>query len=152
MFAIDGTFLIMFFSFIVFMALMQKIYFSPLMAIKHEREGAIDTGRTSAEEAARKTAQLNVEYEQQLAEAKRKAQHIVSEKRDAAKGKAAEQVAAARQKALEEIETRSRQLNEARENVYQSLLPEREALAQTIIQKISHSQRSVEAATSTSGV
>jgi F-type H+-transporting ATPase subunit b len=152
MLSLDGTFLVMFLSFIIFMVLMQKIYFAPLMAIKHEREGAIDTGRNAAEEAAQKTAQLNREYEQQLGEAKRKAQQIVSEKRESAKGKAAEQVAAARQKALEEIESRSRQLNEARENVYQSLLPEREALSQTIIEKVAQSQRSVEAATSTSGV
>ena len=138
-------------SFVIFTLLMKRIYFGPLMVIKHEREGAIDGGRQAAQDAEQKTLSLNQEYEQRLNDARRQAQQVVQEKREAAKGKASEQVSKAREKALAEVEERSAGLKSTRDKVYQSLQPEREALVKTIIEKLSHGQKSV-ATASPSGV
>jgi F-type H+-transporting ATPase subunit b len=141
MFSIDATFLVIFFSFLVFMLVMNNVFFTPMLNIKNEREDTIEAGKTAADEAARKTASLTAEYQSHLAEARRKAQQIIQEKREWAKGNAQTHVTKAREEANSHIEAQSSQLKASRDKVYESLQEQREDFSRTIVEKLSSSHQ-----------
>lgn len=148
MLSLDGTFLVIFVSFVIFMFLMNGLFFNPILNIKTERDNAIEEGRKASEEAASKVAGLTRECEQKLAEARQKAQQMIQEKREGAKSKANSHVSSARQQALTEVEQKSAALQSTREDIYRSLQPEKDALAQSIIEKLSGRQASKAGASS----
>lgn len=142
MLAVDGTFLVILFSFILFMGLMHSLFFGPVMRIKTEREGTIESDLGKSAEALEKSNRLAIEYQLKLGEAKRKAQLLVQEKRDKAKTDAAEKVKIARENAVQELDSKSARLKKTRETVYQELQPHRETLVQSIVEKLKGRQRS----------
>lgn len=150
MFSIDATFLVVFFSFLVFMLIMDAMFFKPILAVKNERENSIEAGKQAAEEAARKTAELSQTYENQLAEARRKAQQIIQEKRAWAKTNASQHLAKAREQAHSQIAQQTELLKAERDQVYASLQSQRDDYANAIIEKLSRRQTHTTAGASTS--
>ncbi len=150
MLSIDGTFLVIFLSFFVFMVFMNGLFFKPIMKIKQERKQTIDTSHQAVKDVADKTAILSQEYQQQISEARRKAQQLIQEKRDWAKDQAGAHLGNARKDALDSLEHQTKQLKENRENVYQELQSHREALVETIIEKLSERQTSAAGASASS--
>jgi F-type H+-transporting ATPase subunit b len=142
MLSLDGTFIVIFISFVVFMFLMRSLYFQPIMAIKTEREAVLEDGRETAETAAQKTVQISKDCQDQLAEARKKAQQVIQKKREQAKQSAAETLAKTREEALRRMEQQSTQLKATREEVYQELQSQREGFTQLIVQKVATSEDS----------
>lgn len=142
MLSIDGTFLVIFLSFFVFMFVMKGLFFEPIMTLKREREGTVEAGQQAAEDAVQKRTHMLREYEQQLTEAKRKAQAVIQEKREWAKSSAASHLGKSREQALSDYEKQAALLKEARERVYQELQSERDAMAKTIVEKLNERQAS----------
>lgn len=137
MLSIDGTFLFILVSFVLFMFVMKQIYFAPLMAIKHERESLVENSNAASQDAASKQVALNAEFEAKLAEARQKAQAVIGAKRDTAKARAQEITTAARDQAVAFQEAQLAQLNDSKESVYEALRDERSAFAKTIVNRIS---------------
>lgn len=150
MLSIDGTFLVILLSFVIFMGLMKSLYFAPLMRIKHERESTIQGSHQIREEANGKAAQLSQQYSEELAKARSQAQQLIQEQRDRAKGSATEHLSLARQKAFSEMEQQASRIQKSREKVYQSLEPQREAFIQVILDRISPLQEQKSATGSSS--
>jgi F0F1-type ATP synthase membrane subunit b/b' len=148
MFQIDGTLIVIFVSFLVFMGLMKVIFFDPIMTIKDTRDQTIETEQKAAEVAAMKKTQLSQEYDNQLVEARRKALQLVQEKREWAKKQAAERVSSVREKANQETEQQTTLLKESREKIYQSLQAQRDEFARSIIEKLSGREKSATGASS----
>lgn len=142
MLTVDGTFLVILISFVLFMGFMKACFFEPMRQVKDEREQAIEAGRQASETAASKTQEQNQAYAQKMTEARRKAQHLVQEKREWAKGQAATRLTKAREEAQSFLAEQSEALKKSQDTVYQSLMPEREALAKTIIAKLSQREKS----------
>lgn len=142
MLTVDGTFLVILISFVLFMGFMKACFFEPIMQVKNEREKTIEAGRLASEEAAAKTLAQNHAYEQKMAEARRKAQHVVQEKRKWAKDQAATRLTNAREEAQSFLAQQSELLKQSQDTVYQSLLPQREELAKSIIAKLSQREKS----------
>lgn len=143
MFALDGTFLLVFLSFLLFMFGMKMIFFDPIMTIKQERENTIDAGKSAAADAEAKRGKVSLEYQEKMAEARRNAQKVIQEMREQAKSKAGERVAATRKQALETMDAQLLQLQTARESVYQTLQSERDDLTKAIVAKLTEPETPV---------
>lgn len=142
MLSVDGTLIVILLSFIIFMVLMQRIYFTPMLAIKDERETSINSGKQAIESASQKRSQLEQEYDNAMADTRRKAQQTIQAKRDTAKAAAAEKLAAAREQALQDLSAKASALSSSKESVYQALQDDRETLSRVIVEKLTAQQRS----------
>jgi F0F1-type ATP synthase membrane subunit b/b' len=139
MIQLDGTVLIVFLSFFVYMFLMKAIYFDPIMRIKHEREDSIDKGYQMATDADKKTVEIEETYQKSMVEARRKAQAVMQKYREEARAKASAQLHEARQQALTEIDQRVSELRQSQDSVYHQLEGQKDELAAMIAKKLSGS-------------
>jgi len=73
---INGTLIVIIVSFIIFVVLMQKIFYGPITEIRRKRSDYIKKMKTEADEAFLETEKLNKDYQNNLKEARKK----VSEK------------------------------------------------------------------------
>lgn len=137
MLALDGTFIVILASFIVFLVFMKTQFFTPVMAIKTERENTIAAGHQVSKEAEDKTTQLTEACRVQLAEAKRKAQLVISEKREIAKGNAQQKLTEARDLANQHYDAQARQLQSQSQSVYNNLASQKDELVQLILARLS---------------
>jgi len=74
---LDGTLILMAVSFIIFMVIMQKIFYSPMTEIRKERDNYIDETRSKARHTKEQAAILESEYESKINHAKVTANNIV---------------------------------------------------------------------------
>lgn len=136
MISFDGTLILVFISFFVFMFLMKKVYFEPIFRIKEERERRMAEDREFAQKYAAEYGQLSLDYEAGLKKARLEAHQVIQEIRAKAKASAGETVAQARQRAQQELEKEMEALAGEREDTYRQMEAERRALANAIIQKV----------------
>jgi F-type H+-transporting ATPase subunit b len=136
MLSIDLTFVLVLVSFLGFMLAMKAVFFDPIQKVKEDRAQKLKTDRESAHNAAETHNKLNRDYEAQLREARKRAQQVIQEIRQEAKGKAGERVLQARENARQELEAKMEELARQREEVYEQLAPNRKALAHTIVEKV----------------
>lgn len=136
MLSIDGTFIVIFLSFIIFMALMKVVYFAPIIQLKQKREEIMQADYQSMEAAIQKAEQLTSQQKEKLADARFKSQQIIQEKRELAKKTAAEKLSTSRQKMVSDLERQTAQLKSDRERTYEFLKTQQEEFAQTIVEKL----------------
>jgi len=132
----DGTFLLIIVSFFLFMLLMRTIYFEPIRQIQAKRAKKLADDEAAARQLATDYDYLSQEYEQSLAEARRKAQQLIQTQRQGARVDAEKTIAEARQKAQASLDATLANLAQERESVYQQLGQERQALAALIVAKV----------------
>jgi len=70
---INGTFIVIIVSFIIFAALMQKIFYGPIIEIKRKRSEHIKDMKTEATEASLESEKLNKSYQENLKDARKTA-------------------------------------------------------------------------------
>ena len=70
---INGTFIVIIVSFIIFAAVMQKIFYGPVLEIKRKRSEYIKKMKTEAVEASLESEKLNKNYQENLKEARKTA-------------------------------------------------------------------------------
>lgn len=81
----NATFLISAISFIVFIFIMNKILYKPVLEIMEKRQNYIDANKNEADEHHKKAQQLLVDKDARVAEAQRTSRDIVASKADAIK-------------------------------------------------------------------
>ena len=137
MLSIDGTFFCVFVSFLIFMTLMNLLFFKPVSAIKTQREALVRSGRQASDEADAKRSELEREVEARLSNARHRAHELIAEKRSVAQQQATGKTSAAQAEARETIAAASQRLAATRDAVREQLQGERDALARTIVEKLS---------------
>ncbi|MDD3013404.1 MAG: F0F1 ATP synthase subunit B [Candidatus Gastranaerophilales bacterium] len=107
---LDGTLIIMAISFIIFMFIMQKIFYSPMTEVRKERDNYIDETRNKARHSKEQAAILEAEYESKINQARTTANNIVFKSTSAA---TKEKTAIIEQK----TQNLTEQVNQAKENI-----------------------------------
>ena len=82
---INATILVSAISFIVFIFIMNKILYKPVLEIMEKRQNYIDASKNEADEHHKKAQQLLVDKDARVAEAQRTSRDIVASKADAIK-------------------------------------------------------------------
>ena len=82
---INATILVSAISFIVFIFIMNKILYKPVLEIMEKRQNYIDANKNEADEHHKKAQQLLVDKAARVAEAQRTSRDIVASKADAIK-------------------------------------------------------------------
>ena len=81
----NATILVSAISFIVFIFIMNKILYKPVLEIMEKRQNYIDANKNEADEHHKKAQQLLVDKDARVAEAQRTSRDIVASKADAIK-------------------------------------------------------------------
>jgi F-type H+-transporting ATPase subunit b len=132
----NATLLFVLLSFVVFMLLMKAVFFDPMLKIKAQREQQLQQDQDSAKRFDEEHATLSADYEAALQKARREAQQVLQRIREEAKSGASETLLRARMEAQSQMERELADLSQWRERTYQELEPERQALKQLIISRI----------------
>lgn len=82
---INATILVSAISFIVFIFIMNKILYKPVLEIMEKRQNYIDANKNEADEHHKKAQQLLADKDARVAEAQRTSRDIVASKADAIK-------------------------------------------------------------------
>lgn len=141
MLSINGTFLVVMVSFVIFMLTMRAVFFEPVARIKAARAAKLSGDQDHAKAATAQMADLQGNYEDQLRKARGKAQALVASLQTQARQEASATVQKAKQKAQDDLDKRMVELAQWREETYQRLASDRDQLVKTIIHKISGSAR-----------
>ena len=112
---LNGTLLVQSINFFILVAILAKFAYKPLLKVMEARSERIARDLTGAEEAKAKAEALRVEYEAQLADARREAQMIIE--------KAVKQAEADSQAQIKELRE---QLAREKEQARQDIVRERE--------------------------
>lgn len=136
MISLDWTALFVLLSFVVFMILMKAVFFDPIRNIKAAREAQILNDQNKAQEVLHEHESLHLNYEVQLKEARQKAQQLITDLRDQAKGDASGKISKAREEARLHLEAKLAEIATSREETYQALDDERTSLAETILKRV----------------
>ena len=78
MLEIDGTLLVIFISFMVFMFIMQKIFYAPISEVRKARQNYIDTNKEMAASAKTESETVIKEYNDKITQARINANNVVS--------------------------------------------------------------------------
>ena len=82
---INATILISAISFLVFIFIMNKILYKPVLEIMEKRQNYIDANKNEADEHRQKAQQLLADKDEKVADAQRKSRDIVASKTNALK-------------------------------------------------------------------
>ncbi len=132
----NGTFLATIVTFIVFVLLMNKILYAPILNIMEERKTFIDGNYKAAGDNNAKSDDLVKEKEEKLADAKEEARGKYNETLDEYKSQRGEIVADAQNSAREELERAGIELENLSNEVKQSLKGSMTDLANDIVEKV----------------
>nr|QUE29179.1 AtpG [Erythrotrichia welwitschii] len=136
LFDFNATLPLMVLQFLVLMTLLNAIFYKPIAQVLDDREEYVRSSLSKASDDLLKADELVSQYEQDLADARKSAQQIIS----IAKKDAQEVVSKRLQEAQKEAETlvsaASEQLNEQKKNALQSLESQVDALSDQIKAKL----------------
>ena len=133
---LNATFLVSIISFIVFVFIMNAIFYRPLAKIVEERKNYVDKNYEDAKEAQEKTEQIISKIEKKRSDAFCEAKTIIQEKSDSAKNEKDKMTQEAKKKSFEELEAAKRVLNEENQNSKAALNNDINNLADIICNKL----------------
>ena len=136
MFDFDATLPLMAVQFLLFMVLLNAIFYKPLNKILDERAQLIRQNKTEAKERVAKADTLARQYEQQLAEARRESQAVIATAQADAKKIADEQIAQAQRQAQAQKEEAAREIERQKQEALQALEQQVDALSSQILEKL----------------
>lgn len=132
----NGTFLATIITFIVFVFIMNKILYAPILGVMEQRKKFIDSNYEAAQNNSQKTEALNSEREEKLNEAKDNARTKYQETIDEFKSKRAEEISSANSQAAQRIEESSEELKHLSDEVKDRLKGSMTNLASDIVEKV----------------
>lgn len=132
----NATFLATIVTFIVFVLLMNKVLYAPILNIMEERKAFIDGNYKAAGDNNAKSEELSKEKEEKLAQAKDDAREKYNETLEEYKSQSAEIVADAQNSAREELERSAIDLENVSNEVKQALKGSMTDLANDIVEKV----------------
>lgn len=132
----NATFLATIVSFIVFVILMNKILYAPILNIMEERKNFIDNNYKTVEKNDEKIKKLNKKKEEKLIEARNDAKDAYNEVVEKFKTQKAEIISNAQNSAKEELENSRIELQNLSNETKESLKNSMTDLANDIIEKV----------------
>jgi F-type H+-transporting ATPase subunit b len=136
MFDFNATLPVMALQFLLLAALLNAIFYKPLTKVLDERENYVQGNKVSARERLDKAERLTKEYEQQLADARKKSQAVMASATEEAQKVYATQVAEAQKEAQGQREQASREIEQQKQEVMRSLEQQVDSLSQQILDKL----------------
>ncbi|HEY9762133.1 MAG TPA: F0F1 ATP synthase subunit B' [Trichocoleus sp.] len=136
LFDFDATLPLMALQFILLAVILNALLYKPLGKALDERDAYVRTNKVDAKERLEKAEQLAKQYEQELAETRRKAQSIIAEAQEAAQKMAAKSVAEAQQEAQAQREQVQRELDEQKQAALNTLQQQVDDLSSQILNKL----------------
>ena len=132
----NGTFLATIITFIIFVFVMNKVLYAPIIGIMEERKNLIDTNYKSAKDNDAKTEELVQEKEEKLNVAKNDAREKYLETVSDFKSQKADIISKAQGEAKEELEHYKAELVSVSDDVKNSLKNSMNELANDIVEKV----------------
>ncbi len=132
----NGTFLATIITFIVFVFVMNKILYRPILSIMEQRNEFIDTNYKNARQNDAKTDELSAEREEQLGEARDDARKKYLESVNNFKKGRDEEIAVVQDEVKEELERSGEELLQLSDEVKKELKSSMTTLASDIVEKV----------------
>lgn len=136
LFDFDATLPLMAIQFVVLTLILNAVLFKPLGKAIDERDNYVRSNQVDAKERLAKAEQLTKQYEQELAETRRKAQSIIAEAQEKAQKIAAESMAQAQQEAQAQREQVQKELDEQKAEALSQLQQRVDSLSEQIMSKL----------------
>lgn len=136
MFDFDATLPLMAAQFLLLMVVLNALFYKPLTKAIDERDSYIRNNQVEARERLEKAQNLAKQYEQELAESRRRAQATIAAAQEDAQKIASQQIAAAQQEAQAQREQVQKELDQQKEEAMRSLEQQVEALSRQILDKL----------------
>jgi len=133
---LDGTLILMAISFIIFMFIMQKIFYSPMTEVRKERDNYINETRNKARQTKEQSAILEAEYAGKISEARSTANNIVLKSTSAASNEKAAVLDQKKQEINEQIRLAKENILKDKNAAQEALKLQVSSLAQSISAKI----------------
>ncbi|MBW4636170.1 MAG: F0F1 ATP synthase subunit B' [Iphinoe sp. HA4291-MV1] len=136
MFDFDATLPLMAVQFLLLAALLNVIFYKPLTKVLDDRDNYIRTNSLEARERLAKAERLTKEYEQQLADARRQSQAIVTAAQAEAQKITAQKIAEAQKEAQAQREQAALEIEQQKQEALRSLEQQVDALSRQILEKL----------------
>jgi F-type H+-transporting ATPase subunit b len=136
LFDLDATLPLMALQFLVLVAVLNAVFYKPLLRVLDEREEYIRSHQAQARELQAKAAQLTQQYDHELALARREAQQTLNAAQEQAKQEAQAQIRVAQQAAQAQIARAQADLAVQQEQALAQLEPQVQSLAEAILAKL----------------
>ena len=133
---LNATFLASIISFIVFVLIMNAVFYRPLARIVEERKNFVDKNYEDAKKANEKSEQIMTDIEQKRSDTLLEAKTIIQGKSDEAKKEKDEMTQEARKKSFDEIAEAKRILEDENQNSKNALNKDINNLADIICSKL----------------
>ena len=134
--AIDWTLVVQAVNFLVFMYLINKFLFQPLLRLMEEREGELNGIYSEIEALKAKAEKLLKEVDEVLLKAKEEAKKLIDEAVKEARREREEIIRRAQEEAAAKVEAAKREIWESFEKEKSKLEVEAERLAEEIVKKL----------------
>lgn len=132
----NGTFLATIVTFVVFVFVMNKILYAPILGIMDKRKTLIDTNYQTAKDNEQKSEQILTERESQLGDARVEARAKYAEKISEFKDEKASKIQDAQNLARENLESSNVELKRVSDEVKDGLKGSMAELASDIVEKV----------------
>ncbi|NEP88404.1 MAG: F0F1 ATP synthase subunit B' [Okeania sp. SIO2C2] len=136
LFDINATLPLMAIQFLILAFVLDKIFYKPLGKAIDSRADYIRDNQIKAQEGLAKTKKLAEQYEQDLAETRKKSQAIITEAQATAQKIVAEKVAKAQQEAQAKREQAAQEIEEQKQAALQQLEEQVDSLSRQILEKL----------------
>jgi F-type H+-transporting ATPase subunit b len=136
MFDFDATLPFMALQFLLLSALLNAIFYKPMMKALDDRDNYIRTNKVDARERLDKSERLIKEYEQQLANARKQSQLLISQAEAEAQQVYASRVAEAQQEAQAQREQAASEIEQQKQAALSSLEQQVDSLSHQILGKL----------------
>ncbi len=135
-FSFNWTILLQMVNFIIFMFVMDKILFKPLLKVMSERDTEIQSFLAEAKALKEKAEEFLKEYERIISEAKTRAKEIISQAVAEAKAEREKELAKAQEEAKKRVEKAKQEIWATVEQEKKKIEAKVEELAQEIVEKL----------------
>lgn len=132
----NATFLVSIISFLMFMKIMNAIFYIPLTNLIEERENIVNKNLNDSQIAKKETEKLILQKEEQLAQAAKDSRQILIEKTNEANTNYHNKVNEAKAKSTQRVNELKDELLQSENHAKEVLNSHVEALAQSIVDKV----------------
>ncbi|MGK7938761.1 MAG: F0F1 ATP synthase subunit B' [Crocosphaera sp.] len=136
MFDFDATLPLMALQFVVLAIILNAIFYKPLNKVLDERADYIRQQEGGGEEQLAEAKELAVQYEKQLADARKESQEIVAQAQAEARQIASDAVAEAQKEAIAKKEAAAQEIEQQRQEALKTLEQQVETLSRQILEKL----------------
>jgi F-type H+-transporting ATPase subunit b len=136
LFDINATLPLMAIQFMILVAILNVLFYKPIGKAIDERDGYVRTNLANAQERLMKADSLAEQYEQELAESRRKTQEIMASAQTEANQIASAKIAEAQREAQMKREEAQKELDQQKQEAMASLEQQVDSLSRQILAKV----------------